>query len=221
VADSQIEEQALRRSIFVVDGPFFDGETAEQQQRHGIVRWQDAFFRAQLPRKSTSLTDKAVGLATARFHNTQTGLCFPGAETIAGHLGCSEKTVRNAWGRLEAAGWLAWIRRDGDSHQFVFLIPTPVPGSGVEPLGSPRPRNLVPETPVPGSDERERTRSSSRGSSANMASSPLGGSPKSTSPAGSVGGRERPLLYRGTSSGERQEVVRLLSAMAAENMGAA
>jgi hypothetical protein len=45
------------------------------------------------------------------FHNSQSGLCFPGYEAIAERAKCCRATVYEAIRALEAAGVVSWVNR--------------------------------------------------------------------------------------------------------------
>jgi hypothetical protein len=45
------------------------------------------------------------------FHNSRSGVCFPGYETIAAKAGCARSTVAEALKALEFAGVLGWQNR--------------------------------------------------------------------------------------------------------------
>ena len=60
------------------------------------------------------LTAKALAVLEALlwgFHNSRSGLCFPGYEKIADRAGCARSTVAEAIKALEDAGILSWVNR--------------------------------------------------------------------------------------------------------------
>lgn len=61
-----------------------------------------------------ALTAKALAVLEVLlwgFHNSKSGLCFPGYETIAERAGCARSTVAEAIKALEEAGVLSWVNR--------------------------------------------------------------------------------------------------------------
>ncbi len=70
--------------------------------------------RTEAGRHYGPLTAKAVAVLEAllwRFHNAQSGLCFPSYEKIAEAAGCARSTVAEAIKALEATGLLSWVNR--------------------------------------------------------------------------------------------------------------
>lgn len=60
------------------------------------------------------ITAKALAVLEALlwgFHNSRSGVCIPGYETIAARAGCARSTVAEAIRALEEAGLLSWVHR--------------------------------------------------------------------------------------------------------------
>jgi DNA-binding transcriptional MocR family regulator len=102
-----------------------------------------------------------VGLAAHA--ELQTGAARPSAETLAGYIGATERTVRKCLRVLEVAGYIEVCPRPGLASVYKLLPPPPIPtpergtgvgGEGAEP-GSGHPGSSFLTTPEPGSDERE------------------------------------------------------------------
>jgi hypothetical protein len=61
-----------------------------------------------------AITAKALAVLEALlwgFHNSRSGVCIPGYETIAERAGCARSTVAEAIKALEDAGLLSWVHR--------------------------------------------------------------------------------------------------------------
>lgn len=60
-------------------------------------------------------------LLRSRARQTDEGLiCWPGIESIASDLGCSESTVKRAIQTLRLAGWLSVKKRYGRSNKYLL-----------------------------------------------------------------------------------------------------
>lgn len=100
--------------------PHYDGETEKQQARSYVARWRSALYQ----RGGLGMTNYAVAVATAEYADHR-GICWPSAKTIADKIGCDERTVRRAWKKLEAAGWIDSKERPGTSKIFKIKVPAP------------------------------------------------------------------------------------------------
>ena len=58
--------------------------------------------------------------------------CFPSAETVAGQIGCSPKTVRNWRAHLIHIGWFKVVTRTGGNSQRSLVLDIAIPGVGIE-----------------------------------------------------------------------------------------
>ncbi len=111
-------------------------------------------------------TAKAV-LVSMADHADEDGACFPSVARLAAHTELSERAVRSALRRLEAAGLVKSRARSGTSTLYVLNLETPAPsaapasrsapavgagGQDVPPTPAPDaapPRQDVPDTPAP------------------------------------------------------------------------
>ena len=72
------------------------------------------FGRTEKGRAYGVVTAKALAVLEAilwTFHNTKSGLCYPGYEQIAEAAGCARSTVAEAIKALEDAGIMSWVHR--------------------------------------------------------------------------------------------------------------
>ena len=54
---------------------------------------------------------REAGRRATRLHNSRSGVCIPGYDTIAERAGCARSTVAEAIKAREEAGLLSWVHR--------------------------------------------------------------------------------------------------------------
>jgi hypothetical protein len=102
-------------------------------------------------------TEKMVLLCLCDYANAD-GICWPGAESMAGRCSLTERTVRKCLKWLQDNGWISADQRPGRTA--VYHID---PGSKFTPEANsprnikPKPRKQIPDTPEAASDEPSRT----------------------------------------------------------------
>mgnify|MGYP003631045993 FL=1 len=87
--------------------------------RQFVIIPAEAFFDAEL----SSLQLKVLG--ALGYHADRAGWCWPGNQTMADLIGCSQGAVSKAISALEASGYLTVIRnkRKGNRYQVIFDRP--------------------------------------------------------------------------------------------------
>jgi Helix-turn-helix domain len=79
-----------------------------------MFRARALMHRTEKGKAYGAITAKALAVLEALlwgFHNSRSGVCIPGYDTIAKRAGCARSTVAEAIKALEDAGLLSWVHR--------------------------------------------------------------------------------------------------------------
>lgn len=92
------------------------------------------------------VTARLVLVAASAYRDTDSGALWVSRSRLARVLGLSDRTVRRAWQRLEAAGVLVEVPRPGRSERRAWVVTDPETGQRCPRLGDPETGQQCPKT---------------------------------------------------------------------------
>jgi hypothetical protein len=124
--------------------------------------WRTLWRGNVLEPDGLSLLARAVAVVLCEYANAETGLAWPSADTIGGHLCTSERSARRGLDELAAAGWVTLVERGcGRGNPSVYRLDKPGAGaafSAYRKAAQRRQKGGRNPAPVPGNQRTSRTR---------------------------------------------------------------